>query len=75
MHGNGNGNRQSDPLSLWEAEWEYAACAGGQARYSGGDDAGQAAWFKDNAKDQTHPVKTRAANDWGLFDMSGNVWE
>ncbi|HNE39549.1 formylglycine-generating enzyme family protein, partial [Accumulibacter sp.] len=61
-----------------EAEWEYAARAGTQTRYSFGDDAqelGRYAWFSDNAQARAQPVGTRLANPWGLFDMHGNAWE
>ena len=33
------------------------------------------AWYEGNSNKQTHPVAQLAANDWGLYDMSGNVWE
>jgi formylglycine-generating enzyme required for sulfatase activity len=61
-----------------EAEWEYAACGGSKSRdftYSGGNDLGTVGWFKDNSGSTTHPVGKKAANELGLHDMSGNVWE
>lgn len=61
-----------------EAEWEYAARGGTTTPYSFGDDAGKAenyAWLDDNADYETHPVGSKAANPWGLFDMHGNVAE
>jgi formylglycine-generating enzyme required for sulfatase activity len=61
-----------------EAEWEYAARAGTTRRYSHGDDpAGleALAWYADNAEQQLHPVATRGANAWGLYDLPGLVWE
>jgi len=56
-----------------EAEWEYAARAGTTGARYGELDA--IAWHGGNSGDQTHPVKQKAANAWGLYDMMGNVWE
>ncbi len=61
-----------------EAEWEYAARGGSKSRgykYSGSDNLGSVAWYGDNSGNETHPVKTKASNELGLYDMSGNVWE
>ena len=56
-----------------EAEWEYAARAGTTgARYGKLDTI---AWRDGNSGIQTHPVKQKTANAWGLYDMIGNVWE
>ena len=64
-----------------EAEWEYAASAGNRAVdgiiYSGTDsesNLGYYAWY-DNADGKTYEVKKKRPNDYGLYDMSGNVWE
>ncbi len=60
-----------------EAQWEYACRAGSASvKYCGkGLRAEHMAWYDGNSGDQTHPVAQLAANDWGLYDMSGNVWE
>ena len=61
-----------------EAEWEYAARGGKKSRgykYSGGNDIGTVAWYGSNSGDKTHAVGTKAPNELGIYDMSGNVWE
>ena len=56
-----------------EAEWEYAARAGTTGpRYGELDAIG---WYDGNSGRETHPVKQKTANAWGLYDMMGNVWE
>ena len=60
-----------------EEEWEYAARGGNNSRgfvYSGSDEAKRVAWFKGNAR-KLKKVKKRGANELGIYDMSGNVWE
>jgi formylglycine-generating enzyme required for sulfatase activity len=56
-----------------EAEWEYAARAGTTGARHGELDA--IAWHGGNSGNETHGVKGKQANAWGLYDMVGNVWE
>jgi len=58
-----------------EAEWEYAARAGKNTLYAGGDDIDEVAWYYDNSGNRSRPVRGKARNAFGLYDMSGNVWE
>ncbi len=61
-----------------EEEWEYAARAGSVTIYSFGGDASELSdygWYWENSDKQTHVVKLKKANSWGLHDMHGNVWE
>jgi formylglycine-generating enzyme required for sulfatase activity len=63
---------------LSEAEWEYAARAGSETRFSFGDDdsrLGEYAWYFANSNRKTQPVGGKTANAFGLHDMHGNVFE
>ena len=61
-----------------EAEWEFAARGGNRSnhtQYSGSSRLDDVAWYEDNSGNKTHPVKTKRANELGIYDMAGNVWE
>jgi formylglycine-generating enzyme required for sulfatase activity len=68
-----------------ETEWEYAARGGSKkaaqeetlsrAYYSGSQNPSEVAWFDTNSNQETKAVKSKAPNELGLYDMSGNVWE
>ena len=58
-----------------EAEWEYACRAGGTNEYCGSDGIDAIAWYTDTSGRMTHPVAGKQPNAWGLYDMSGHLWE
>ena len=60
-----------------EAEWEWAARGGKSYKYAGSDDADEVAWYgyASSYTFGTREVKTKKANGYGLYDMSGNVYE
>lgn len=70
-----------------EAEWEFAARGGNKSKgyqYSGSNNLRDVAWYgqwdgntydNGNSGEKTHPVATKAPNELGIYDMSGNVCE
>lgn len=75
---------EGSPICKWnlngyrlptEAEWEVAARASDNTMFSGSDASKMVAWTLENAHNKTQPVRRRRPNGWGIYDMSGNVWE
>ena len=58
-----------------EAEWEYSARANKRYKYSGSNNIDEVAWYDGNSGGETHPVGQKKPNGFGLYDMSGNIWE
>jgi len=61
-----------------EAEWEFACRADSETRFHAGDHDSVLTgigWYAGNANGFVHPVGEKSANDWGLYDMHGNIYE
>ena len=59
-------------------QWKYAALGGSSSQgytYSGSNDLDAVAWYTNNSNGKTHKVKTKLANELGIYDMNGNVAE
>lgn len=63
-----------------EAEWEWAALGGTRNKYAGSDNLDEVGWYdcypeKDKSKRKVHQVMKKKPNGYGLYDMSGNIYE
>ena len=56
-------------------EWQYAAKGGQEFKYSGSGNLDEVGWYGGNSGGKAHPVAQKKPNGYGLYDMSGNVWE
>lgn len=71
---NENANANGYRLPTVE-EWQYAAKGGQEFKYSGSDKLDEVGWYDGSIGSKTHPVAQKKPNGYGLYDMSGNVWE
>lgn len=58
-----------------DAEWEYACRAGSSKAYGGTGSLDDMGWYSGNSGGWTHDVGQKCANEWGFYDMHGNVRE
>jgi len=58
-----------------ETEWEYAAKGGENFKFAGSNDVSEVAWYEENSGGVIHEVMAKQPNGYGLYDMSGNLYE
>ena len=76
LYGNITQNTDADGFRLpTNDEWKYAARGGRNYIFAGSDDLAEVGWYRGNSRGTTHPVGKKKPNDYGLYDMSGNVNE
>ena len=62
-------------IHWWIQFWEYAARSNDNFMYSGSNNLDEVAWYDANSNDSPQDVGQLLPNSFGLYDMSGNVWE